>query len=238
VVRKIAKSGTSVIVYDDRLIDQLRAEMFSADFWPHAETVPGYSGGRGATLFVDYEAQKWVLKHYHRGGMVSRWLEDGFLWVGLDSTRSVIEFDLLREMVEEGLPAPIPVAAHVKRVGARYTADLITLRIPDVVPFSTRLAQGPASEEVWRGVGQCVGEFHARGYFHADLSTHNLQIDPANRVYLLDWDRGRGIAPGNWRQKNLDRLQRSCLKISKDGAATYTPDDWQAFLAGYRSVMR
>lgn len=234
--RKIHKSATSIIVYDDRLIDQIDADMFGAGFWPRAETVPGYSGGRGATLFVEYEQQMWVLKHYHRGGMVGRWLDDGFLWLGQDNTRSVMEYDLLREMVTDGLPVPIPVAAHVKRDGPRYTADLITLRIPDVTPFSARLALGPAAPSVWESVGRCIAEFHRRGYYHADLSTHNLQINPQDQIYLLDWDRGRNLAPGSWRKKNLERLKRSCIKISGDGNAAFGTDDWEALLRGYRAV--
>jgi 3-deoxy-D-manno-octulosonic acid kinase len=235
VARKLKQSGRSIIVYDDCCVDQINPEMFDAEFWQESQIVPGYSGGRGATLYIRNAGDDWVLKHYHRGGLIGRLLNDGFLWFGNDSARSVVEFDLLREIVAAGLPGPVPVAAHVRRNGLQYSADLITRRIPDVVPFSTRLAEGQAPASVWERVGQCIGKFHASGFNHADLSTHNLQIDAQDNVYLLDWDRGRNMAPGNWRQSNLERLHRSCMKISREDSAIFSPADWDALLAGYRS---
>ena len=234
--RQEKQLGSSVIVYDDELVSQISPEMFRADNWPDATVVPGYSGGRGATLFINHDGSEWVLKHYHRGGLIGRWLSDGFLWSGRASARSVVELDLLSEIVAAGLPAPIPVAAHVRRKGWFYTADLITARIPDVTPFSSRLAAGAAGADIWTKVGACVGRFHAAGFYHADLSTHNLQIDSANNIYLLDWDRGRKLPAGGWQQKNLDRLHRSCVKISQNGQAHFAEADWSALVAGYRSV--
>lgn len=234
--RKAKQSGASIIVYDDCLIDQITPEMFSQEFWPGAQLVPGYSGGRGATLYVHHAGNEWVLKHYHRGGLIGQLLDDGFFWFGQDTSRSVVEFDLLREIIAAELPGPVPVAAHVNRRGLQYSADLMTRRIPDVVPFSNRLAAGPAPAQVWNRVGVCVGRFHARGFNHTDLSAHNLQIDADDKVYLLDWDRGRHMAPGNWRQSNLDRLHRSCTKISRDSDVVFTSAEWEALMLGYRSV--
>lgn len=232
--RQVLRSGSNCIVYDDRCISHITPDYFTAAFWPHSSVVPGYAGGRGATLLISHNNDDWVLKHYHRGGLAGRWLNDGFLWRGLEHSRSVREWNLLTAMQTEGLPAPVPVAAHCRRSGLVYTADLITRRIADVQPFSTRLQAGEATTEVWHRVGSCIGRFHAAGYFHADLSTHNLQIDAADSIYLLDWDRGARRGTGTWRQQNLARLQRSCLKISRDGQAHFTPADWEALLDGYR----
>jgi len=236
VARKVKQSGTSVIVYDDRLVDQITPEMFSQEFWPDSGVVPGYSGGRGATLYVQHAGNEWVLKHYHRGGLIGRLLDDAFLWFGRDTSRSVVEFDLLSEIIAAELPGPVPVAAHVNRRGLTYSADLITRRIPDVIPFSDRLAAGPATDKIWNQIGVCIGQFHVRGFNHADLSAHNLQIDAGDKVYLLDWDRGRNMAPGSWRQSNLDRLHRSCSKSSRDSDVVFTAAEWEALVHGYRSV--
>lgn len=234
--RQVKRSGSSVIVYDDRLVSQISPEMFKPDYWPDAAVVPGYSGGRGATLFINNAGSDWVLKHYHRGGMIGRWLSDGFAWSGQTRARSVIELDLLLEIVAVGLPAPVPVAAHILRKGLFYTADLITVRMPDVTPFSSRVAAGGASAAIWERVGACVGRFHAAGFYHADLSTHNLQIDSADNISLLDWDRGRQLKPGSWCKRNLDRLHRSCVKISRDGQTQFSAADWQALIRGYESA--
>src|SRR5690606_15004626 len=128
---------------------------------------------------------------------------DGFLWPGESHTRCFREWRLLRHMMMLGLPVPRPVAARYHRRGIIYTQDLITVRIPDVEPLSTRLARKKAERETWTAVGACVARFHAAGVWHADLTAHNLQIDTGDRIFLLDFDRGRLRAEGGrWRRQN------------------------------------
>ena len=230
----IQRQGNSVILYDESIVSHIQPGMFGAEYWADARVVPGYSGGRGATVFVCHQGDDWVLKHYHRGGLVGKLLNDGFLYAGFKRSRSVAEWQVLRLAHAAGLPVPVPVAAHVHRRGLIYAADLITRRIPDVVPFSTRLHERAADPAVWRAVGRCVKRFHDAGFYHADLSTHNLQIDSDDRIWLLDWDRGRRMQPGSWQAANLERLRRSCRKIHAIDAAHYADDtDWAALLAGY-----
>ena len=131
------------------------------------------------------------------------------------------------------MKAPAPVAARYEQHGPWYTADLITLKLPDVVPFSRWLEQPEASREMWNTVGQCIAEFHAAGFCHADLNAHNIQIASDGQVFLLDWDKGTRRAPGRWRNANLARLHRSCKKISSSGHIQFAPGDWEALLAGY-----
>lgn len=236
--RRVIKTGISTIVYDDAMVSQITEDLFDPLNWPGADTVPGYSGGRGDTLFIKHEGADWVLRHYHRGGIVGRFLQDHFVWNGKGLTRPFLEWDLLYQIQQDSLPAPAPVAARYIRTGWLYTADLITVRLPDVMPFSNRLQQGPAAPAIWTAVGECVGRFHAAGYFHADLSTHNLQIDTHDRIFLLDFDRGSKRSPGNWQQQNIDRLHRSCLKITRDFSVQFTAADWEALMSGYREAMR
>jgi 3-deoxy-D-manno-octulosonic acid kinase len=238
-VERIARSDAGAILYDGSLIDQVRSEWFDPAHWPGADRAPGYSGGRGATLFIAHAGQQWVLRHYHRGGTVARFASDGFLWLGEERARSFLEWRLLATIAAAGLPAPRPVAARYARSGLLYRADLITVRIPDVVPLSTRLAAGGMPESTWRRVGECVGRFHAARIFHADLTAHNLQISGRDEIYLLDFDRGR-IMPGagDWRQRNLDRLHRSLTKVSADGSIAFDGARWAAVLEGYRLTSR
>jgi 3-deoxy-D-manno-octulosonic acid kinase len=232
----VVKAGGSVIVYDDARVSQIVPDLFEPGHWGDVDSAPGYSGGRGATLFVNHQGDDWVVRHYHRGGYAGKFLHDQFLWFGQTSTRPFAEWDLLDAIQRDGLPAPAPVAARYVRRGFWYTADLITVRLPDVMPFSNRLTQAPVSEGVWGDVGRCIGRFHAAGYFHADLSTHNLQIGVDDTIYLLDFDRGKKQSPGNWRQQNLERLHRSCLKISRDSSVGFRAEYWEALLSGYREV--
>jgi 3-deoxy-D-manno-octulosonic acid kinase len=233
----VIRTNGSVIVYDDIRVSQMTVDLFQLQNWANAEIVPGYSGGRGTTLFVSHEGQDWALRHYHRGGVVGRFLRDQFIWLGELRTRPFLEWDLLAEVQKDGLPAPAPVAARYVRTGAWYTADLITLRLPGVIPFSNRLQQGPVSPEVWQKVGRCIGRFHVAGYFHADLSTHNLQIDSEDNVFLLDFDRGAKLTEGSWRERNLARLLRSCHKISEDGSVSFGQTDWAELMQGYKTEL-
>jgi len=240
---RIATADGSVILYDAALLDHATPGLFDRSMWPTRRRAPGYSGGRGATLFIDWPppavtsvrpAQHWVLRHYHRGGTVGRILEDRFLWFGEARTRAVREWRLLAWMWARGLPSPRPVAAHVRRRGATYTADLVTVLLPGVEPLSTRLARGPLEADGWARVGACVRRFHDAGVWHADLTAHNLQINAAGEIFLLDFDRGRRREDGAaWRQANLARLRRSLDKIRSGGEVHIDGPAWPALEAGY-----
>lgn len=233
--RQTTESGQSVIVYDDALISHIDASLFDPARWPGAASADGPGGGRGKVLFIEYEDQQWALRHYCRGGLVRRLSADRFLWAGLHRTRSFREWSLLEHMHLAALPVPRPVAARVERRGAVYTADLVTVRIPDVTTLSKRLSGAPLSAEIWQSVGHTIARFHTAGICHADLNAHNIQIDSQNRLYLLDFDRGRIMdAPGRWMQRNLDRLHRSLTKLLTQGAIRFSDDDWTNLLDGYR----
>jgi 3-deoxy-D-manno-octulosonic acid kinase len=228
------KSEDSVIVYDDSLVSQFTEQFFEPAYWAGAHTSSGKAGGRGAVIFIVHEGQDWVLRHYYRGGLPGKLLHDQFLWTGAAATRSLREWELLQEMRSEGLPAPIPVAARCRRHGIIYNADLITVRLPGVLPLSTRLAQGDVDEAEWRAVGACIARFHSAGFCHADLNAHNLQLDGSSSAYLLDWDRGERREPGGWRESNLRRLKRSLRKISDTGTVRYDPDGWGFLIEAYK----
>lgn len=235
--RRIARQDGSGILYEDALLSHADPALFEASTWPGAPVAPGYSGGRGATLFIEREGQCWVLRHFHRGGTIGRLIDDRFLWLGEERTRCFREWRLLAHLQELGLPAPRPVAARYRRHGLTYTADLLTALIPDVEPFSTRLARGPVTRDVWAAVGRCITGFHRAGVFHADLTAHNLQIDSADRIFLLDFDRGRVRRDdGHWRQANLARLHRSLTKISQGGGPEFTPREWRWLVDGYEKA--
>ena len=78
--------------------------LFDPATWADAPTAAGYSGGRGATRFIRHDGQEWVLRHYHRGGIMGRVFSDGFLWPGENRTRCFREWHLLHHMTVLGLP--------------------------------------------------------------------------------------------------------------------------------------
>jgi tRNA A-37 threonylcarbamoyl transferase component Bud32 len=231
--KQVLNAEGTFIVYDDAIVSQFKPQYFEPDYWPGAEQTAGKAGGRGAVLFIHHEGDDWVLRHYYRGGLPGKVLDDQFVWTGAEQTRSLREWKLLQLIHAQGLPAPVPVAARYVRHGMFYTADLITRRLPEVVPLSVRLGDASVPAELWQRVGACIARFHQAGFFHADLNAHNLQIGSEDNIYLLDWDRGEHRQPGDWTESNLARLRRSLNKIQREQAAHFTATDWDSLMAGY-----
>ena len=141
-----------------------------------SKLIPNPRAG-GTVYFVKIQDEPCVLRHYNRGGFVSRLVKDQYLWMGEGYTRSFKEWHLLNYMVEKRLPVPIPVAARYVRHGICYKADIITREIPDIESLSDKLLGNLMTEELWKKIGECIAKFHDQGVFHMDLNAENIQID-------------------------------------------------------------
>ncbi len=238
--RKIARHGGEVILYDDAVLSHAEPALFEPASRAQSSRIPGSSGGRGATYFIDCAGQPCVLRRYYRGGLIGRLISDQFFWLGESTTRCFREWLLLERLTQMALPVPRPVAARYRHSGLIYRADLITTRLPDVESLAARLAHERVSTETWARIGECVARFHRAGVWHADLNAHNVQIDTAERIFLLDFDRGR-IRPAarSWQQSNLARLHRSLLKISAKSADNrkFSAREWNWLVEGYDAAM-
>jgi 3-deoxy-D-manno-octulosonic acid kinase len=210
--------------------------LFDAEFWRRRDELTGAPRGRGSAWFVGAGSRQWVLRHYRRGGFIARLSQDCYVWAGEDRVRAFAEWRLLELLTRCGLPVPQPVAARYQRSGWFYRCDLITQRIVGAKPFSEALKEGAISESIWRAAGAAVAELHRAGVDHADLNAHNLLIDTRGVVSVIDFDRGRLRAPGEWTLRNLRRLRRSLAKVSRGlPADRYSAEVWEWFLAGYRA---
>ena len=153
--------------------------------------------------------------------------------------RSFAEWRLLQQMTLWGLPVPEPIAARYQRAGLFYRCDLITQRIVGAQPLSALLAERALPEAQWRAVGAVIARLHTAGVDHADLNAHNLLIDGAGGVSVIDFDRGRlrHASPGRWAVGNLQRLRRSLDKISGGlPGDRWTAAAWGCLMAGYGAV--
>jgi len=237
VSERIERSGTSVIVFDDVLLDHADECIFVADEQIPDPLPPAQVAGRGATRFITFDGRPCVMRHYYRGGRIRPFVEDSFVWTGADRTRSFREWRLLAELRRRALPVPRPVAARYVRRGIFYRADLITERLSGVQSLAALLGAGPLGAETWRRIGATLARFHAENVFHADLNADNIQLDAAAGVYLLDFDRGRIMTGGGaWRARNLRRLRRSLDKTSRENGAHFEAGDWDTMTGGYASA--
>lgn len=237
----VEKTRNGAILYDTAILNQISERAFAASGWPIAQPVRGTlrSGGRGKTLIVSDGAHEFVLRHYMRGGLPGRVVRDSYIWLGERQTRSFAEWYLLTKLNTLGLPVPRPAAARYCRSGPFYTADLLTIRIPDIRSLTERLAERPGDDDFWQYLGTELHRFHRAGVNHPDLNAYNLQIGLNDKMYLLDFDRGKIMPPGQWQQKNIGRLHRSLRKVKEtDPKIHYSEANWNQLLEGYFSSSR
>jgi len=221
------------LLFDPALVSEPRPDLLDPATWAGRAT--GHAGrGRGGVTFVAADSGEWALRHYRRGGLVGRMIDDRYLFTGADRTRGFREWRMLAALHGRGLPVPRPVAASFRRTGLTCTGDIATLRIPGAEPLSARLsARGPDGQP-WASIGRTIRRFHDAGAWHADLNAHNILLDASDAPWLIDFDRGRFRAPGAWREDNLARLERSLRKIAGEpGAPAFSPSGWAELLAGY-----
>lgn len=236
--KKVYQQGNKYCLYDSAQIDDFNPEMLSARFWQQQNAVTGTAQGRGTTYFVQSASQQqWVLRHYYRGGLVGKLIDDSYLFFRQERTRAVEEFNLLQHMTELGLPVPAPIACRIEKKGLLYRADLLTGRIVNAKDLVALLAEKPLRQEVWLNIGRTIQAFHQQGIYHHDLNAHNILLDDTDKVWLIDFDRGQQRKPEqSWQQKNIDRLLRSFHKEQHLLANFHwQADDWQVLMEGYLS---
>lgn len=235
---QLREEADGAILFDAEASPQVDAAWFVPDYWRERSALRAQAGGRGGVQVIATPAGECVLRHYRRGGLLAKLMGDRYFWRGADATRCLAEFRLLAEIVRLGLPGPAPIAAHYRRHGLFYRADLITRRIADTQTLAECLAAGRLDAELARAVGTLVARFHRAGIWHADLNAHNVLVAPA-ALHLIDFDRGRLRAPAEtWRLANLARLHRSLLKLgaAAQGEAAFRIAVWTPLIEAYEAT--
>jgi 3-deoxy-D-manno-octulosonic acid kinase len=227
------------ILFDATRLRQAEPGWFDPAWWGTQAQVVG-SGGRGGAWFVNQpddansskKMQKKtasvaakvpnfgpaVLRHYLRGGLAARLSRDRHLWRGPGHVRSFDEFRLLRALRRLGVAVPEPIAAIYWRKGASYRAAILLDRLQNVRALAD-LAAGEDDPALWRRTGELIARLHRVGLDHADLNAHNIlfEVGPlqsGGKGWIIDLDRSRIRIPATaWREANLQRLERSLLKL-------------------------
>ena len=197
---------------------------------PGLGAVPVSVGGRQAAWYVQSQGLgAAVLRHYRRGGLIARLSRENYLWTGARRTRSFAEFDLMQFMAVQGLPVPRPLAAAYWRSGAVYRAALLTECIPQARALAKVLNTCDPQQ-----VANAIYAMHEAGVWHADLNAFNILLDQTDKVWLIDFDRGRKRVMGRaLRTDNLQRLRRSLLKVAGTAGEQY----WIAVNQAYTRLM-
>lgn len=230
---RIVTDGAHLMLVAPSLAETPRPGWFDPAEWRSAGAVAIETSGRGAVLIVPHGDDTWVLRHYRRGGLVSRFIDDHYVWFGAERTRAFREWRLLRKLRAAGLPVPNPVAAHVERKGAVYTGDIITSYLPATRKLSAFIAERAVPRDCWHRIGAMIRAVHDLGVDHPDLTAHNILLDAAERSFLVDFDNAREKAPGPWQRDGLERLQRSLRKVALETSTAFDEAAWQLIEAGY-----
>jgi len=238
-----ARRGDSDLVWFDGVVDEPPVEWFDAAWLLASGVTTGSAAGRGEVYFLELAGRSLVLRHYRRGGLLGDLLVDRYAWTGLRRSRAWRELTVQGRLYALGLPVAMPVGARVQRPGRLspfYRADLLTQRLLGTSTLAEALTGAGLAQEAWRHIGATIADFHAAGFEHADLNAHNVLLDDAGGVHLIDFDQGRFRAgAGRWCGRNLVRLRRSLAKLhgERPGFGFYTAG-WAALLAGYDCARR
>jgi len=241
---KTIQQGKSYYLYDSHEINTFVPNMLDVSYWQKESAITGSAQGRGTTWFIKYtdklskQTKHWVLRHYYRGGLIGKIINDSYWFTSQENTRAAREFSLLSHMQKLALPAPKPVACRVIRYGLFYRADLLSTRIENAQDLVELLSKQALSETLWKKIGVTIKRFHDNNIYHHDLNAHNILIDNKENVFLIDFDRGeiRKNNQASWQQANIARLLRSFEK-EKNKLPTFhwQHDHWQLLLEGYQS---
>ncbi len=241
---KTCQQGKSYCLYNSHEINPFTPGMLDVSYWQSKKLITGSAQGRGTTWFVKHtnksskQMKHWVLRHYYRGGLIGKIINDSYWFTSQENTRAAREFSLLDYMQTLALPAPKPVACRVIHHGLFYRADLLSSRIEQAQDLVAHLSKKTLSAALWKKIGATIKRFHDNNIYHHDLNAHNILIDKSDHVFLIDFDQGevRNNNQASWQQANMARLQRSFLKErNKLPTFHWQPDNWQLLLEGYLS---
>lgn len=229
--------GSEIIWYDPDCFGDFHRDFFEIDFWREHNAIRGKAVGRNTTWFVEDEVGHKVLRHYYRGGMIGRVMEDTFLHVAESKSRAMAEFTVLAKLHRKGLPVPRPCAARMVRSNLVYRADIMLTRINNARDLVAILQERSLNEQEWQSIGHTIRRFHDAGLYHADLNSHNILLDDSGKSWLIDFDKCHFRQPGSWSRENMDRLLRSFRKeLSLHEAFRWNEQDWKALQQGYHKA--
>ena len=236
VIQKTTKDNQCYILYDESLIQTPSARLFQPEWLNQQGSITPIGTGRGSAWFVDFENHHWVLRHYLRGGFISRFVKDIYWNPVPNKSRSWHEWLLLKQLYAMNLPVPRPVAACVQSSLGFYRADIIVERIPETMTLASILQDRQLTDNEWLKTGATIRNFHEHNVFHADLNADNILLNSNNDVFIIDFDRGRFKKTGSWKSANLARLKRSLNKLrNKQPSFLYQDTNWQTLLEGYHN---
>lgn len=232
------KISNQTIVYDPGLLSkQLIKQAFDADFWQSKNMIVGQAQGRGTTWFIQLEATQAALRHYRRGGLLGKLINDHYLYLGDKRVRSFQEFGLLQTLIDNKVNVPRPIAARVVRKGLAYQADLLSEKIPNASDLVDCLTKSVLDKNTYQNIGSEIRKMHDAQVNHTDLNIHNILVDVEDQIWLIDFDKCFQKKGDAWKKSNLERLKRSFIKEQAKRGIRWRKSDWIELMRGYDDTL-
>lgn len=232
---KTIKNKNERIWYNEALLKEPIECCFEPEYWQKSGKVIGSAMGRGTTWFVKTQVLEAALRHYRRGGLFGRLVNDHYLFSSWQKTRSYQEFELLQELSASGVNVPRPIAAKAVKKKISYQADLLSEKVANAKDLVAILQQQSLPKSVYNAIGQQIRKMHDLQVCHTDLNSHNILLDDKNTVWLIDFDKCGKQSGDSWKKDNLARLKRSFVKEVGKRQIQWQEQDWQALVAGYNN---
>ena len=176
-------------------------------------------GGRGSVSYHQMDdLGTVVIKHYKRGGLPGRLIRSRYFKWG--KSRSQLEFELLQKARGLGINAPEPLV-YASRGVPFYRAWLVTREIKPARPLAQLCSDDEGrARRLMTAVNEQISRLIENRIKHADLHPGNVVVDDQDRVFLLDFDRGKIY------QGSIDKLKDRYIKrwqraVSKYGLPDY-----------------
>lgn len=140
--------------------------------------------GRTTAYAISLNSERWLVRHYVRGGVVAPILGDRYARV---ISRSFRELELTAAAAERGVPTPTVIAAAEYTAGLFFRFDIVFHYISDAHDLAAVLFDNPgAAQPAARAIRAAL----AGGLVHADLNLKNILVR-GDQGWIIDLDRAR-----------------------------------------------
>jgi 3-deoxy-D-manno-octulosonic acid kinase len=95
------------------------------------------------------------------------------------------------------------------------------------------LQQRSLSKPEYQAIGLQIKKLHNAQVNHTDLNIHNILLDKAGKIWLIDFDKCYQQSGDNWKTANLARLLSSFNKELKKRSIKWQVVDWEHLMSGY-----
>jgi Kae1-associated kinase Bud32 len=178
---------------------------------------------RGAEAVIT--AMEWRGRPAVEKRRVTKGYRDPALDEELRRSRLRKEVRLFREARRAGVP--VPVIYDIDPAG--HTLVMQRIEAPTV---KERLREPGDRSVIVDAIGRTVGQLHAAGVVHGDLTTSNM-LWSDDRLYLIDLSLGEKTDSTEARGVDLRLLKEACTSAHYD-----RPELFDVILAGYRAAFR